>query len=218
MNKITSGILLSVLVGLLGACSNSDESVKPSNVSTNKGEQDTFDTDQSKNTDNNKYSDEEIQSSTKVENKSETNKNQNSTIHQSKEDKNTTSKTSHDQLNTGSEPENGETGFDVANYLDKNYPIGQAHYKTSTWENKDTGRMELTVKILPNTKEYGEEIDDVFKNGSPFLDDERTITMKEIAEDIMFELPEAYDNVHVDSVNWVSYDGELAVTLIQDYR
>ncbi|MGF3103027.1 hypothetical protein [Rossellomorea sp. DUT-2] len=218
MNKKTFCILLTVLVVLSGACSNSDQSVKSSTVSTNKGERNAVDPDQSESTNDNEYRDEKIQPLTKAENKSETNKNQSPTIHESKGDKNTPSKNSHNQLDTVREPENDETGFDVSNYLNKNYPIGDAHYKTSTWENEDIGRKELTVNILPNTKEYGEEIDDVFKNGSPFVDDERTIAMKEVAEDIMLELPEAYDNIHVDSVSWVSYDGEFAVTLIQDYR
>jgi hypothetical protein len=169
-NKITFCILLSMLVGLSGACSNPGESVKSSTVSTNKGEQSTVAADQSESTGNNEYSNQEIQASTKAENKSETNKNQNPIIDESTEENNTTSKTAHDQLNTVSEAGNGE------------------------------------------------KIDDVFKNGSPFLDDERTIAMKEIAEDIMLQLPEAYDNIHVDSVSWVSYDGEFAMTLIQDYR
>jgi hypothetical protein len=218
MNKITFCLLLSVLVGLSGACSNSVESVKPSTLSINKDEQNTVAEDQPESIDKNEDSDGEILQSTKDENKSETNKNQNRTIHESKEYNNSTSKTSHEQLNTVSEPENGETDFDATSYLNKNYPIGHAHYKTSTWINKDNGRKELTVNIFPNTKEYGEEIENVFKNGSPFLSDERTISMKEIAEDIMHKLPESHDNIHVDSVNWVSYDGEFVVTLIQDYR
>jgi hypothetical protein len=209
MKKMTLGILLSVLVALSGACSNSDETVKPSKTSTNKEEQNTASAGQS-NTDSNEDKDEDDQSSSKGDNESETKKNQNHDAPQSEEEKNTAPVTS--------EPESGGTSFDAETYLNKHYPIDHTHYITNTWENEDTGETELTVQILPDTKEYGEEIDDVFKNGSPFLDDERTITMKEVAEDIMFELPETYDSIHVDSVNWVSYDGQFAVTLIQDYR
>jgi hypothetical protein len=209
MKKMTLGILLSVLVALSVGCSNSDESVKPSKTSTNQEEQNTVSAGKSS-TDSNEYKDEDDQPSSKVDNESETKKNQNPAAPQSEEGKSAVPETS--------EPESGGTDFDAENYLNQHYPIDHTHYITNTWENEDTGETELTVKILPETKEFGEEIDDVFKNGSPFLDDERTITMKEIAEDIMFELPETYDSIHVDSVNWVSYDGEFAVTLIQDYR
>jgi hypothetical protein len=209
MKKMTLGILLSVLVALSGACSNSDESVKPSKASTNKEEQNTVSAGQSS-TDSNEYKNKDDQPSPKEDNESETKKNQNPDAPQSEEEENSAPKTS--------ESESGGTGFEAEDYLNKHYPIDQTHYITEMWENADTGETELTVKIFPDTKEFGEEIDDVFKHGSPFLDDERTITMKEIAEDIMFELPETYDSIHVDSVNWVSYDGQFAVTLIQDYR
>jgi hypothetical protein len=209
MKKMTLGILLSVLVALSGACSNSDESVKPSKTTTNKEEQNTVSASQSS-TDSNEHKDEDEQPSPKADNESETKESQNPDAPESEEEKNAAPETN--------EPESGGTSFDADNYLNKHYPIDHTHYITNTWENEDTGETELTVKILPDTKEFGEEIDDVFKHGSPFLDDERTITMKEIAEDIMFELPETYDSIHVDSVNWVSYDGQFAVTLIQDYR
>lgn len=208
MNKITLGILLSVLVALSAACSNSDESAKPSKASTHKEEQNTASAGPSS-TDSNEYQDENDQSTPKVDDEPDTKKTQNP-AEGLEEDKNAAANTS--------EPESSEAGFAPENYLNKNYPIDQAHYITNTWVNDDTGRTELTVKILPDTKEFGEEIDDVFKNGSPFLDDKRTIAMKDTAEDIMVELPDAYDGIHVDSVNWVSYDGEFAVTLVQDYR
>jgi hypothetical protein len=209
MNKKTLGILLSVLVVLSGACSVGDEKVKPSNESNHKDDQKTVSVGQSS-TDSNENGDEDAQPSPKAEKESETKKNQNPAAQGSEEDKNTATETS--------ELKSVEKDFDPENYLNKYYPIDHTHYITNTWENEDTGETELTVKILPDTKEYGKEIDDVFKHGSPFLDDERTITMKEIAEDIVFQLPETYDDIHVDSVNWVSYDGGFAVTLVQDYR
>jgi hypothetical protein len=209
MKKMTLGILLSVLVALSGACSNSDETVKPSKTSTNKEEQNTVSAGQSSK-ESKEYKDEDNQPSPKEDTESETKKNQVPDAPQSQEEKNATTETG--------EPESGTTSFDAETYLNKHYPIDHTHYITNTWENEDTGETELTVQILPDTKEFGEEIDDVFKNGSPFMDDERTIAMKEIAEDIMFELPETYESIHVDSVNWVSYDDEFAVTLIQDYR
>ncbi|WP_175987257.1 hypothetical protein [Bacillus sp. Marseille-Q1617] len=201
MNKITLGILLSVLVALSAACSNFDESVKPSKASTHKEEQNTASAGQSS-TDSDENGDEVVQPSPKEDDEPAAGR--------LDEDKNAAVETS--------DPESSETGLDPGDYLNNHYPIEQAHYTTKTWVNDDNGSTELTVSILPDTKEFGEEIDDVFKNGSPFLDDKRTITMKDIAEDIMMELPDAYEGIHVDSVNWVSYDGEFAVTLVQDYR
>jgi len=32
------------------------------------------------------------------------------------------------------------------------------------------------------------------------------------------ELPEINSKVHIDSVNWVAYDGEFQVMLIQDFE
>ena len=97
-------------------------------------------------------------------------------------------------------------------HKDENYAIDNTHYVTDSWENEDT------VKILPDTKAFGQEINEIFKNGvyvSP-NNDERTKEMSDVAPKIMDDLTD--ENVHVDSVNWVSYDGNFVVRLLQDYE
>ncbi|MGF2617478.1 hypothetical protein FZC84_15300 [Rossellomorea vietnamensis] len=116
------------------------------------------------------------------------------------------------------ETEKGTNDFDVDNYLNEKYAIENTHYKTDIWNNEETGRTEYTVIILPDTKEFGQEINEVFKNGDTVSpsDDERTKAMLDMAPKIMDDLTD--DKHHVDSVNWMSYDGEFTVRLMQDFQ
>ncbi|WP_053217003.1 hypothetical protein [Virgibacillus senegalensis] len=113
------------------------------------------------------------------------------------------------------ESDSNREAFDVGEYLNENYPIENTHYTTETWENEETGETEYMVKILPDTKESDEEITGALKNGET---DERIDKMMNLAEKIMDDLTEKTNNIHVDSVNYVSYDGDYGLTLIQDYR
>ena len=113
-----------------------------------------------------------------------------------------------------------EKPLDVKNYLADNFLINNTHYKTDALENENTGRIDYTVNILPDTKEFGQQINEILRNGhnvSPY-EDERTENMFNTAEKIINELPKIDNKIHIDSVNWVSYDGEFVVTLIQDYE
>jgi uncharacterized protein YecT (DUF1311 family) len=124
------------------------------------------------------------------------------------------------QDTTETESDDSEKPFDVENYLTDNYLINNTHYKTDAWENENTGRIDYTVNILPDNKEFGQQINEILRNGhnvSPY-EDERTENMFNMAEKIMNELPKVNNKIHVDSVNWVSFDGEFVVTLIQDYE
>ncbi|MCA1054072.1 hypothetical protein LCM10_03660 [Rossellomorea aquimaris] len=107
---------------------------------------------------------------------------------------------------------------EMKDYLNQHYAIEHTHYEVKEWMNKQTERTEYTVKILPDTKTYGKEINEILKSGSKVSpdEDERTHEMFEKAELIMNELTDK--ERHIDSVSWVSYDGEFTVVLRQDYE
>lgn len=110
-----------------------------------------------------------------------------------------------------------EKKFKMEGYLTEHYAIEKSHYETDSWKNEATGKTNYTVKILPDTEEYSLEIEGAFKSGDPY-GDERTEKMFKIAEKIMNEMPEVKNDVHIDSVSWVSHNGSYIVMLIQDYE
>ncbi|WP_404802005.1 hypothetical protein [Bacillus tianshenii] len=107
--------------------------------------------------------------------------------------------------------------FYMGKYLNENYPMDNVHYVPEKWENENTGRTEYTVKIIPDTKEYSDEMDEKFKNGHGKVYEEIE-ALSEMAKKIMEELPQVEKEIHIDSVSWVSYDGEFSVLLIQDFE
>ncbi|MBP3951824.1 hypothetical protein [Bacillus suaedae] len=116
------------------------------------------------------------------------------------------------------ESESITKNFDLESYLNTNYLIDGTHYKIKSWgEVEGTNRIDYRVDIVPDTKEFSAEITKIFKSGEPY-GDKRTETMMNIARNILTDLPEINNKVHIDSVNWVSYDGEFEVMLIQDYE
>ncbi|MFD2043107.1 hypothetical protein ACFSTA_02165 [Ornithinibacillus salinisoli] len=116
------------------------------------------------------------------------------------------------------ESDGSTNDFDVENYISENYAIDNMHYTTDTWENEDTGRTEYIVSIHPDSEELGQEIDGIFKNGS-HLDDERTRTLFEIAEEILIDLPQINNKIHIESVIWkADEEVEFPILLIQDYQ
>lgn len=117
-----------------------------------------------------------------------------------------------------STPDSADSALDVESYLNEHYAMENLHYVAEAWEDADVDKTNYTVNILPDTKEFGQEISAIFKNGSPYFDDERTIEMFAMAEKIMDDMPAMNDKIHIDSVNWVSYDGSYSVMLIQDYK
>ncbi|MFD1019684.1 hypothetical protein [Thalassobacillus hwangdonensis] len=125
-----------------------------------------------------------------------------------------------DEQETNSDESEGEQSapaeeMDVDTYLNENYKLDQTHYETDVWES-ESGTVNYTVKLLPDNEAYGQKIDEMFQDSSKSYDE--TQTMLDTAEQIMAELPEFKENTRVDSVSWVSYDGEFSVTLIQDFE
>ncbi|UNL87581.1 hypothetical protein [Priestia koreensis] len=117
-----------------------------------------------------------------------------------------------------SDPDSHLKNFDLDTYLNTNYIIEGAHYKTKNLGKiKGTDRIDYKVDILPNTKQFGQEIDTIFKNGAP-NEDKRTDAMMNISRNILVDLPVINRKVHIDSVNWVSYDGKSQVMLVQDFE
>ncbi|WP_042224465.1 hypothetical protein [Oceanobacillus manasiensis] len=122
-----------------------------------------------------------------------------------------------EEMKTEEEVTISEPDFDIETYLNEHYAIENTHYNLDNWENQETGRTEYTVRIMPNNQEFGEEIEAVFENGNPYMDDERTKNMFKVAEELLVELPQLNDRVHIDSVVWsVTKDDEFPVLLIQD--
>ncbi|AVQ98530.1 hypothetical protein OBCHQ24_05730 [Oceanobacillus iheyensis] len=113
---------------------------------------------------------------------------------------------------------NGSLGTDlnVEMYLNEHYAIENTHYSLDTWENEETGRTEYIVRIMPNTEQFGEEIEEVFENGNPYMDDERTENMFKVAEELLVDLPQLDDKVHIESVLWSTAEDEFPILLIQD--
>ncbi|WP_430787092.1 hypothetical protein VBD025_15540 [Virgibacillus flavescens] len=122
------------------------------------------------------------------------------------------------QNTTTIETANDSKDFDLDQYLNTNYIIDGVHYKTKSFgEIEGTDRIDYRVDILPDNKNAGDEINSIFKNGTP-NDNKRTAAMMNIAGNIVNDLPVINKKVHIDSVNWVSYDGEFEVKLIQDFQ
>lgn len=117
-----------------------------------------------------------------------------------------------------STPDSADGVLDVESYLNEHYAMENLHYVAEAWEDAEVDKTNYTVNILPDTKEFGQEIDAIFKSGSPNVDDERTIEMFAMAEKIMDDMPTIDETIHIDSVNWMSYDGSNSVMLIQDYE
>lgn len=217
--RYSVAILLTVSIIVMGACSKSnEESASNANAQTkeeskaapfNSSDQELNEIDDTKveeessdvdselvsESTNNQNSDESVTEETKVENEEK-----NSTVDEV-------------ESNSTDEAVKENPNFDVDTYLKTNYKIDSTHYVTDTWENDETGRTEYIVNILPDTEEYSEEITEAFKNGA---DDERIVTMINTAENLLDKLPQINDEIHVESVNWVTFEEDFHITLIQD--
>lgn len=106
--------------------------------------------------------------------------------------------------------------MNIDEYLNAHYKIDGTHYETDVWES-DSGMTNYTVKLLPDTEEYSQEINKKLQDGHR-ENYEETEIMFDMAKQIMDEVPEVKDKSRVDSVSWVSYDGEFKVILIQDFE
>ncbi|UAL47888.1 hypothetical protein K7887_02665 [Sutcliffiella horikoshii] len=109
------------------------------------------------------------------------------------------------------------TEFDVENYLNEHYSLDNSHFEAISWENEDTGTTDYTVNIVPDLKEHSNEMKEKFQNAHMNIYEEIE-TMTEAAKQMMDELPKINSKLRIDSVNWVSHDGEFSVMLLQDYE
>lgn len=105
--------------------------------------------------------------------------------------------------------------MNIDDYLNAHYKIDRTHYETDVWKS-DSGMTNYTVKLLPDKEEYSQEINKKFQDGHTKSYEEIEM-MFDTAKQIMDELPEVKKKSRVDSVSWVSYDGEFTVILIQDF-
>ncbi len=116
----------------------------------------------------------------------------------------------------GASDEQVSENMNIDEYLNAHYKIDGTHYETDVWKS-DSGMTNYTVKLLPNTEEYSHEINEKLQDGHT-KSYEETEVMFNKAKQIMAELPEVKNKSRVDSVSWVSYDGEFKVVLIQDFE
>jgi hypothetical protein len=145
---------------------------------------------------------------------SPTNEEENQTVYSESDDDNG-EETQSSETDVSSDEQLSEN-MNIDEYLNAHYKIDRTHYKTDVWES-DSGMTNYTVKLLPDTEEYGQEINEKFLDGH-MKSYEETEMMFDVAKKIMDELPEVKNKSRVDSVSWVSYDGEFKVVLIQDFE
>ncbi|MCM3005898.1 hypothetical protein [Priestia koreensis] len=246
--KLLSTVLfLTLIIALFSACSGKDEeSSPPSNSDKNKESTETSsnpssETDENTNnstddessnkpSDNNGSSNKTSEDQTTKNDdgtKSESNKNSetqpnkdtNSSKSEDKDkDETTAGSPTGENRKDSSDPDSHLKNFNLDTYLNANYIIEGAHYKTKNLGKiEGTDRIDYKVDILPDTKQFGQEIDTIFKNGAP-NEDKRTDAMMNISRNILVDLPVINRKIHIDSVNWVSYDGKSQVMLVQDFE
>ncbi|WP_010199724.1 hypothetical protein [Bacillus sp. m3-13] len=109
------------------------------------------------------------------------------------------------------------TEFDVENYLNEHYSLDDSHFEVVSWKNEDTGTTDYTVNIVPDLQEHSKEMKEKFQNAHMKIYEEIE-TMTETAKQMMGELPKINSKFRIDTVNWISHDGEFSVMLLQDFE
>ncbi|QXE00997.1 hypothetical protein [Terribacillus sp. DMT04] len=219
-DKLFAAVFLSVIVGVLGACSGSSDD-QSSAADTEKETSETVSSSSSNLEEHHQAdSEKEEQISETVDTNENTEFDKDSPEDKSDESHTASDKESFDDSKAGNEETDStsENTFAIKNYLDENYAIEGVHYVTNTWKNEETGKIEYIVNILPDTKEYSDDISEVMHSGQGLYEDERTDKLDKTANAIIRDLPEINGAIHIESVNWVSYDGEFHVTLVQDIK
>ncbi|WP_404819695.1 hypothetical protein [Sutcliffiella horikoshii] len=112
---------------------------------------------------------------------------------------------------------NRPTEFNVEDYLNEHYSLANSHIETVSWENEETGKTDYTVNIVPSLKVHSYEMKEKFQNAHMEVYEEIE-TMTETARKMMEEMPKLNSKLRIDSVNWVSFDGEFTVMLLQDFE
>ncbi|ALS01085.1 hypothetical protein ATZ33_06800 [Enterococcus silesiacus] len=112
------------------------------------------------------------------------------------------------------EQENAQS-FDLVSYLTANYPITGAHYTASEDSfNKETGRKEYSVTILPDTIESDQTITGSFKEDHGVSG--MSAAVIDAANRLIADLPKVDTSLHIHHVAWISYDGSYDLMLVQD--
>jgi hypothetical protein len=218
-NRLSLLVLLILLLTTIGACSNPNEGTS-SNTDNKNESKETSSTPTEENSNDSKVTNEDDETSTTNSESELEEENQNEDNSTENNDKSVNESTSGEKEENPvtSDQENKVKNFDLDQYLNTNYMIDGVHYKTKSFGKiEGTDRIDYKVDIVPDTKGVGEEINKIFKKGTPY-DNERTAAMMNIARNILKDLPVINEKVHIDSVNWVSYDGEYEVMLIQDFE
>src|SRR5699024_11959841 len=87
-------------------------------------------------------------------------------------------------------------------YINKQFHIkGTNDEGSERQKNESTGRKSYTDDIIPNDKDALKEIYKPIQGEKPY-ENERVEELSQVAENILFELPEVYDDIHVHSVYW----------------
>ncbi|PAE06526.1 hypothetical protein CHI12_15610 [Terribacillus saccharophilus] len=216
--RYSIAILLTMSIVVIGACSNSNEESASNEKVQTKEESIAAPSNSSENEMNDKNNKDEEESSdanSTLVSESKNKQKFDEKVAEETQVDNEEGNASADEVASNSQVEavKENPDFDVDTYLKANYKIDSTHYVTDTWENDVTGRTEYIVNILPETEEYSEEITEAFKDGA---DDERIVTMINTAENLLDELPQINDKIHIESVNWVTFKEDFHITLIQD--
>lgn len=216
--RYSIAILLTMSIVVMGACSKSNEESASNEKAQTKEESIAAPSNSSENElndKNNKDEEESFETDGELVSESKNDQNSDESAIEETQVNNEEGNATADEVanNAQDEAVKENPNFDVGTYLKANYKIDSTHYVTDTWENDETGRTEYIVNILPDTEEYSEEITEAFKNGT---DDERIVTMINTAENLLDELPQINDGIHIESVNWVTFEEDFHITLIQD--
>jgi hypothetical protein len=218
-NRYSIAILLTMSIVVIGACSKSNEESASNEKAQSKEESIAAPSNSSEKRlneiDDTKVEIESSDANRELVSESTSNQNSDELVAEETQVENEEGSATADEAANNSQDEvvKENPDFDVDTYLKTNYKIDSTHYVTDTWENDVTGRTEYIVNILPDTEEYSEEITEAFKDGA---DDERIVTMINTAENLLDELPQINDEIHIESVNWVTFKEDFHITLIQD--
>ncbi|UTE73741.1 MSCRAMM family adhesin SdrC [Rossellomorea marisflavi] len=217
-------VVVPLLLTLFSACSSQNEDASPStNTDPEKTSKETSSKPLDEENDDSTESMEDETTDTNSDSKKDTNQDTDGSDSSKEDDQESEETTASqeqpsDDTEHASEPDHSTIDFHLDDYLNTSYRLDGTHYKTESFGKVEgTDRTDYRVNILPDTQDFGQEINAIFTNGTPY-EDKRTEAMMKMAETIIKELPATNKEVHIDSVNWVSYDGKTEVMLIQDYE
>ncbi|MEW4307762.1 hypothetical protein [Rossellomorea marisflavi] len=216
-------VVVPLLLTLFSACSSQNEDASPStNTDPEKTSKKASSKPLHEENDDSTESLEDETPDTNSDSKKDTNQDTDSSDSSKEDDQEsketTASQEPSDDTEHPSDQDHSTIDFHLDDYLNTSYRLDGTHYKTERFGKiEGTDRTDYRVNLLPDTQDFGQEINAIFTKGTPY-EDKRTEAMMKMAETIIKELPATNKEVHIDSVNWVSYDGKTEVMLIQDYE